>query len=76
MFTLTTTDTEEGNEIIQGIFFYMVLSDVHVLFDTGSTHYFIAPHVICHVPIPRTILSYYLVVSTPRGMVLMGSEVL
>ena len=75
VFTLTTIDVEQGNKIIQGILsLYGV--DVRMLFDTSSTHYFIAPHIICRVPIPRTILSYYLVVSTPGDAVLVGSEVL
>jgi len=47
-----------------------------VFFDIDSTHSFIAPHIIYHVPIPRTIFPYYLVVSTPRDAVLVGSEVL
>ena len=46
-----------------------------MLFDTGSTHSFITPHVVCHVPIPRTSLSYYLIVTTQGDMVLIGSEV-
>jgi len=68
-------DAEEGNEIIQGIIsLYGV--DLRVLFDTDSTNSFIASHVICRVPLPRTILPYYLVLSTPGDVVLMGSEVL
>jgi len=75
VFVLTTADVEQGNEIIQGILsLYGV--DVRVLFDTGSIYSFIALHVICHVSIPTTIFSYYLVVSTPRDAVLVGSEVL
>ncbi|XP_052210463.1 uncharacterized protein LOC127813503 [Diospyros lotus] len=75
VFALIATDAEQGNEIIQGILsLYSV--DVRVLFDTGSAHSFIASHVICHVPIPRTILPYYLVVSTPRDVVLVGSKIL
>ena len=49
---------------------------MHVLLDTDSTHSFIALYIICHVPIPRMILSYYLVVSTLGDAVLVGSEVL
>ena len=47
-----------------------------MLFDIGSTHSFITPHIICHVPIPRTILPYYLAMSTLGDTVLVGSEVL
>ncbi|XP_052172151.1 uncharacterized protein LOC127788072 [Diospyros lotus] len=74
VFALTASDAKQGNEIIQGsLSLYGV--NVRVLFDTGSTHSFIAPHVICHIPIPRTILPYYLVVSTPGDMVLVWSEI-
>ena len=75
VFALTVADAEQGNEIIQGIIsLYDV--DVRVLFDTSSTHSFIAPHIICHVPIPRTIFPYYLVVSIIGDAVFVGSEVL
>ena len=75
MLALTKTDAEKGNKTIQYILSLYGI-DVHVLFDTSSTHSFTASRVICHVPIPQTTLSYYLFVSTPRDVVLMGSTVL
>ncbi|XP_052197291.1 uncharacterized protein LOC127804467 [Diospyros lotus] len=74
VFTLIA-DAEKGNEIVQGILSLCGM-DVRVLFDTGSTHSFIAPHMVCHVPIPKTSLPYHLAVATPGGLVLLGSEVL
>ena len=70
MFALTTANAEKGNGTIQGILFLYSI-DVRVLFDMGSTYFFIAPYVVCHVPISRTTLLYYFFVTTPRDMVLM-----
>jgi len=49
--------------------------DVCVRFDTGSTHSFIAPQAVCHIPVLKIILPYYLIVTTLGDMVLIGSEV-
>ena len=48
--------------------------DVRVLFDMGSTHSFIAPRIVCHIPFSSTLLPYCLIVSTPGGVELVGSE--
>ena len=49
--------------------------DVRVLFDTGSTHSFVTPRIMYHIPFSSTLLPYCLIVSTPRGAELVGSEV-
>ena len=36
---------------------------------------FVAPRVVCHIPIPKTLLPYYLIVSTPGNVELVYSEV-
>ena len=50
-------------------------TDVCVLFYTGSTHSFIAPRAVCHIPVLQITLSYYLIVTMSGDTVLMGSEV-
>jgi len=72
VFALTTANAEEGNEIIQCILSLYGVMCVYFFILT----LIIAPHVICHVHITRTIFPYYLVVYTSGGVVLMGSEVL
>ena len=47
---------------------------MRALFDTGSTHSFIAPRVVCHVSVPKVSLSYYLIMTTPGNTELVGSE--
>ncbi|XP_052203095.1 uncharacterized protein LOC127808566 [Diospyros lotus] len=74
VFALTAVEAEHGDDTIQGILsLYGV--DVRVLFDTGSTHSFISPLVVYHIPTPRIPLSYYLVVSMLGGKVLIGGEI-
>ncbi|XP_052182009.1 uncharacterized protein LOC127794798 [Diospyros lotus] len=41
----------------------------------GSTHSFVAPKIVCHIPFSSMLLPYYLVVSTPGGVELLGSEI-
>ena len=48
---------------------------MRVLFDTGSTHSFVTPQVVCHIPILRTLLPYYLIVSMRGNVELVCSEV-
>ena len=47
-------------------------SDVHVLYDIGSTHSFIAPHVLHLVLIISYPLPYVLSITTPGGYMLLG----
>lgn len=75
VFALTSADAEKGNETIQSILSLYGI-DEHALFDTGSTHSFIGPHVLCHVPISSTTFSYYLLVSMPRNEILVCSDML
>lgn len=74
VFTLTTADAEKSHETIQGIL-TLFGHDVRVLFYTGSSHSFVAPRAVCHIPIPRTALPYYLIVTTPGDAVLVGSDI-
>lgn len=50
-------------------------SNVRVLFDTGSTHSFIAPQVVSHLPLLVCQLPFQLVVTTPGGVVFRSHEV-
>ena len=74
MFVPTAAEAKGGNETVQGIL-SLYGSDVHVLFDTGSTHSFIAPHVLHLVPIISCSLPYVLSVTTPGGTMLLGDTV-
>jgi len=74
MLTDPTFKGEKGKDTVQGILSLYDI-DVRVLFNTGSTHSFVAPRVVCYIPIPRTLLLYYLIVSTPRNVELVCSEV-
>ncbi|XP_052197391.1 uncharacterized protein LOC127804559 [Diospyros lotus] len=73
-FALTSTEAEKGKDTVQGILSLYDI-DVCVLFDTGSTHSFVAPRIVCHIPFSSTLLPYYLIVSTPGGVELVGSEI-
>ncbi|XP_052177586.1 uncharacterized protein LOC127791649 [Diospyros lotus] len=74
MFALLAVEAEGGNEIVQGIL-SLYGSDVRALFDTSSTHSFIAPCVLHLVPSASSHLSYILSVTTPSGSMLLGREV-
>ncbi|XP_052210449.1 uncharacterized protein LOC127813488 [Diospyros lotus] len=74
VFALTTAEAEQGKDTVQGILSLYDI-DVCVLFDTGSTHSFVAPRVVCHIPISSTLLPYYLIVTTPGDTKMVGSEV-
>ncbi|XP_052181900.1 uncharacterized protein LOC127794693 [Diospyros lotus] len=74
VFALTTTEAEQGKDTVQGILSLYDI-DVCVLFDTGSTHSFVTPRVVCHIPISSTLLPYYLIVTTPGDTKMVGSEV-
>ena len=71
---MTVAKVEKENDIVQGI---LSLYDINVcvLFDTGSTHSFVAPRIVCHIPFSSTLLPYYLIVFTLGGVELVGSEV-
>ena len=56
--------------------FFHYMTDVRVFFDVGSTHSFITPHVVCLIPIHKTILPYHLTVVTLNDVALLASEVL
>lgn len=70
---MTTIEAAEGSDTVQGII-SLHGHDARALFDTGSRHSFIALHILHKIPIPCSSLPYDLSVSTPRGMVLLGSE--
>ncbi|XP_052197351.1 uncharacterized protein LOC127804519 [Diospyros lotus] len=74
VFALTTAEAEQGKDTVQGILSLYDI-DVCVLFDTGSTHSFVAPRVVCHIPISSTLLPYYLIVTTLGDTKMVGSEV-
>ena len=71
---MTSAEAKKGNDTIQGIL-SLYDTNVRVLFDTRSTRSFVAPRVVCHIPVPKTLLPYYLIVSTLGDAKLMGSEV-
>lgn len=71
---LMSVEAEKGKDTVQGILSLYNI-DVRVLFNTGSTHSFVAPRVMCHIPFSSTLLPYYLIVSTSGGVELVGSEV-
>ena len=48
---------------------------MHVLFDTGSTHSFIAPHVLLRIPVVCSPLPFDLSITTPGGVVMLGNEI-
>ncbi|XP_052198293.1 uncharacterized protein LOC127805580 [Diospyros lotus] len=75
VFALTAAEAEKGTNTIQGIL-SLYNHDVRALFDTRSSHSFIALHVASHVPHPRIVLPFHLIVSTPGGNQLCGKEVL
>ena len=49
--------------------------DVCALFDTSSTHSFVTPHVFLKVSVVCSLLPYDLFVTTPGGVVMLGSEI-
>jgi len=71
---LTVAKVEKENDIVQGI---LSLYDINVcvLFDTGSTHSFVALRIVCYIPFSGTLLPHYLIMSTLGGVELVGSEV-
>lgn len=75
MFAIIAANVEQSNESMQCILSLYDI-DVCVLFDTGSTHSFIAPHVMSFIPVDGTLLPYYLSVVTPGGVALLAGEVL
>ncbi|XP_052197353.1 uncharacterized protein LOC127804521 [Diospyros lotus] len=75
VFALTAAEAEKGTNTIQGIL-SLYNHDVRALFDTRSSHSFIALHAASHVPHPRIVLPFHLIVSTPGGNQLWGREVL
>lgn len=73
-FAVTAAEAAEGSDTVQGIL-SLHGHDVRALFDTGSTHSFIAPHLLHKIPIPCNPLPYDLSVLTPGGTVLLGNEI-
>ena len=70
---MTTVDAKKSYETIQGIL-ALFGHDVCVLFDTCS-HLFVASRAVCHIPIPRITLPYYLIVTTSGDVVLIGGDI-
>ena len=74
VFATSAAEAAECSDTVQGtLSFYG--SDVHVLFDTGSTHSFIAPHVLLRIPVVCSPLPYDLSITTPGGVVMLGNEI-
>ena len=47
---------------------------MRALFDTGSTHSFIALHTVCYVPHSQISLPYHLIVTTPGDRIMIARE--
>ncbi|XP_052197315.1 uncharacterized protein LOC127804486 [Diospyros lotus] len=75
VFSLTAAEVEKGASTIQCIL-SLYNHDVRALFDTGSSHSFIALNAASHVPHPRIVLPFHLIVSTSGCNQLWGREVL
>ncbi|XP_052197332.1 uncharacterized protein LOC127804502 [Diospyros lotus] len=73
VYALTSAEAEQGSGTIQGIL-SLYDHDVRVLFDTGATHSFLAPHAMCYIPHSWIALPYHLIVSTPGDRVMVGRE--
>ena len=73
VYALTTAEAEQGDGTIQGIL-SLYGYDVRALFDTGSTHSFIALHIVDYIPHSRISLPYHLIVSTPGDRIMIARE--
>ena len=73
VYALTTAEAEQGDETIQGIL-SLYGHDVRALFHTGSTHSFIALHIVDYIPHSRISLPYYLIVITSGDRIMVVRE--
>ncbi|MGV7688489.1 aspartyl protease family protein, partial [Mycobacterium kansasii] len=66
VYAITQQEAEASNTAVTGILPINTV-DIHVLFDSGSTHSFVSPCVASEIGIDQRRLETPLIVSTPLG---------